>query len=206
MGYRHGDCCWIVQVLTYNESMATRRAEGTNWHKSCREMASFLWTPHFMIHFLAIVASPFWLPAAVYFFFRLFIWSPSGFIAWLAILTGGCYFVGNAVATARRLSRSLRAVRSARRAVDDGELGSRERLEIARVHLKDHKNYGGILSIPLSIQIMLPPILALMFWSQMQLPVGLMVNKRLVICSRSDRLRQTLRNFERRGIFTPFHR
>ena len=183
-----------------SQTPAMRKAKNSmDW----RSLFRYFRSPVFLAHLAVILTSPYWMPVAVYLYFRSFDSEPNGFWAWLSIVaipTWIVYRIVVAMAVTRPLHLELKA---ARKAVADGDRDCQKRLDLAKTRWKQNDALHTFGTAPSLLVLLIPPVVALMFWSTMQLPVGELVKGKLVIHSRSERLQTTLRSFEKRGVFTP---
>lgn len=174
-----------------------------DWREFRREVAKTFRSPTTWVHFAVILTSPFWMPAAIYLYFRSFVFAPSGLFAWLSIFALGAWILVRMVGSIRTMARCKREVRIARRELEANRPGSQERYDRMRAVLRSSRaphTFAGSFSL---ITLFIPAIVSLVVWSTLQLPVGELVNRKLVIHSRSERLQLTLHWFEARGLFTP---
>jgi hypothetical protein len=186
--------------LPYNIVVVVEQKQ--DWKDVGRFLRKQLLTRHFLVHFLIIATMQWWMSPVIYLYLRWFQFDQYGILAWVQVIILPLVFLATLVWMFVYAFQASKPVKEARKRVNNYERGAEQDLAAARAIFQKNFSMKPMAYGMLCLFLVVPSAVALTL-------LGMIRNTQLrsphhnVDLSPRAELRRTIKNFERRGIFTP---
>jgi hypothetical protein len=193
----------VISKVEPNADIEIEYSSRSRWRLAKSAMRDELKQPIVWIHFAVVLSSPWWLMAAVYGLLRTLLVEPSGSFLWAGAIALSGLFLFSSANFLVRVCIFGRELKVAKERAKAGVSGAKEALTELR---RRYRTYTGLrlfqhgtLAVFLAI-----PFCAALKLNQDFVPIlAVRQHGKTIILTREQMLRQTLQQFEKRGIFKP---